>query len=52
MLDMLSAYGVRRCFYGHIHGLGHKFAVEGLNYGVDYRLVSADYVDFRPVRVL
>ena len=52
MLDMLAAYGVRRCFYGHIHGIGHKFAFEGLRGGVDYRLVSADYVDFRPVRVL
>ncbi len=52
MLDLLSRYGVRRCFYGHIHGAGHKFAVEGLNGGVDYRLVCADYVDFRPVRVL
>lgn len=52
MLELLGRYGVRRCFYGHIHGAGHRSAAEGLNYGVDYRLVSADYVDFRPVRVL
>lgn len=52
MLEIMKQYGVRRCFYGHIHGAGHKSATEGLNNGIDYRLVSADYVNFEPVRVL
>ena len=52
ILDLLSQYGVRHCFYGHLHGPSHKLAMEGLWDGVEYRLVSADFLDFRPFRVI
>ena len=52
IVDMLSAYCVKQCWYGHIHSHGHRFAVEGPVEGVDYHMVSADYVGFTPVRVL
>lgn len=51
ILRLLEQYGVRRCFYGHLHGDSHKLAMEGLWDGVEYRLVAADYIDFRPVRI-
>ena len=47
--DMLCEFGVERCFYGHLHGYGHKSAFEGIHKGVDYRLISADYLAFEPV---
>ncbi|MBQ9984729.1 MAG: metallophosphoesterase [Oscillospiraceae bacterium] len=47
--DMLSEFGVERCFYGHLHGYGHKSAFVGMHKGVDYRLISADYLAFEPV---
>ena len=52
ILDLLAKYEVRQCFYGHLHGPSHKLAMEGLWDGVDFRLVAADYVDFKPVTVI
>ena len=52
ILALLEKYQVRRCFYGHLHGGSHRLAMEGLWNGVDFRLVSADYLDFRPYTVI
>ncbi len=52
IIELLEKYQVRRCFYGHLHGDSHKLAMEGIWGGVEYRLVSADYIDFRPVTVI
>ncbi len=52
ILELLHAYGVRRCFYGHLHGASHGLAQEGLWNGVEYKLVSADRLDFAPFLVL
>lgn len=52
ILALLQQYQVRRCFYGHLHGGSHKLAMEGQWDGVDFRLVSADYLNFQPMRVL
>ena len=51
ILNLLEQYEVRRCFYGHLHGGSHKLAMEGLWDGVDFRLVAADYLNFRPYRI-
>ena len=48
---MLKEYGVTRCYYGHIHGNGHRYAIDGEYQGIDLRLVSCDYIDFTPVEV-
>ena len=52
ILELLDKYGVRRCFYGHLHGPSHKLAMEGQWDGVEYRLVAADYIDFKPYTVI
>ena len=52
ILDLLNQYDVRQCFYGHLHSASHALAVEGLWDGVDYRLVSADKLNFLPYRVI
>ncbi len=52
ILALLKQYEVRRCFYGHLHGGSHKLAMEGLWDNVEYRLVSADYIGFRPYTVI
>ena len=51
ILALLEQYSVNRCFYGHLHGPSHKLAVEGPWNGTDFRLVSADYLDFSPLPV-
>ena len=52
ILELLEKYEVRRCFYGHLHGGSHKLAMEGLWDGVEYRMVSADYLNFKPYKVI
>jgi predicted phosphohydrolase len=49
--DLLSAYGVRECYYGHLHGPGQKGAVQGWVENVHYQLVSADYLGFAPRKI-
>ena len=48
ILDLLESYGVRQCSYGHLHGASHKLAMEGTWDGIEYRLLSADYLNFQP----
>lgn len=52
MINLLKEYDVKKCYYGHIHGAGHYYAIDGIYKGIDYRLVSCDYTQFRPVKVL
>ena len=52
ILDLLEKYEVRRCFYGHLHGGSHKLAMEGLWDSVEFRLVAADYIGFKPYPVI
>ena len=51
ILALLEKYGVRRCFYGHLHGGSHKLAMEGLWDNVDFKLCAADYLGFKPFKV-
>ena len=50
--QLLERYGVTRCYYGHLHGGSHRLAVVGLRGRVDYHLVAADYLGFRPEKIL
>lgn len=52
ILQLLKQYDVRRCFYGHLHGASHGLALEGLWDGIEFRLVSADRLNFRPFQVI
>lgn len=52
ILALLEKYDVRRCFYGHLHGGSHGLAMEGVWDGVDFRLVSADKLNFKPYTVI
>lgn len=52
IIGLLERYGVRLCCYGHLHGGSCRLAVTGRQGGVEYRLISADYVGFRPVKLL
>lgn len=47
-LDLMHRYGIKRCYYGHIHGAGHRSAIRGLYDGIEFGLISADYLGFMP----
>ena len=49
---LLAEAGVKLCIYGHLHGDDTRHARQGVINGIEYRLVSADAVDFQPVRLL
>lgn len=51
IMELFDKYQVRRCYYGHLHGPSHGLAMEGLWNSVEYRLVSADRLDFQPLAV-
>lgn len=52
ILELLRQYEVRLCCYGHIHGRGCNAAFNGWQGGTEFKLVSADFVDFKPVRIM
>ncbi len=52
ILELLRRYGVRHCYYGHLHGESCRLAIQGAVDGCEFHLVSADFVRFTPVRVL
>ena len=52
ILELLQRYGVTACYYGHLHAESIRLAFQGRDHGVDFRLVSADYVNFKPVQIL
>ena len=52
ILSLLGKYDVRRCFYGHLHGASHGLAMEGLWDGIEYKLVSADRLNFQPLQII
>lgn len=47
----LKKYNIKKCYYGHLHGNSHKDAVEGDVDGITYRLISADYLNFKLVQI-
>ena len=51
ILALLKQYGVTRCYYGHLHADSIRLALEDEYQGIQYRLVSADHVDFQPQRI-
>lgn len=52
IIELLNKYDVKQCYYGHLHGPSHGLAMEGMWGGIEYRLVSADYLDFKPYKVI
>ena len=45
-IKLMKKYGIQKCYYGHLHGDSHKEAQEGLINGIEFKLISSDYLDF------
>ncbi len=46
--DVLLEYNVRRCYFGHLHGLsGNKYSLFERD-GIRFSLVAADFLSFCP----
>lgn len=46
-IKTMQEYGVKSCYYGHLHAESHKEAFEGEKAGIHFALVSSDYLDFK-----
>ena len=52
ILDVLQRHGIKKCWYGHIHGRSCENAFIGERDGIFYQLVSSDYIQFVPRKIL
>ena len=52
IISVMNEFNVKRCFYGHLHGDAFKAAAQGMVEGIDYEMVSADFISFTPRKVL
>ena len=50
-IQILQKYNIKTCYYGHLHGQAISEAVEGKYFGIDFKLVSADGLDFKLMKV-
>lgn len=48
IVAVLEKFGVRRCYYGHIHGV-YDIPLSEVSGGIRYTLTSADFLDFTPL---
>lgn len=53
ILDILYRYKIRECFYGHIHGRSaHELCIKNTYDGINFHLISGDYIQFVPEKVI
>lgn len=53
ILEILYRYNIKECYYGHIHGRSaHELCVKNTYDGVNFHLISGDYIHFMPEKVL
>lgn len=51
IVEVLKRFGIRRCYYGHIHGV-YDIPRSTETDGIRYTITSADYLDFIPMLIL
>ena len=51
-IRLMKNYNIKRCFYGHLHGEAHNEAINGIYDGIEFALVSSDYLDFDLAKIL
>lgn len=49
--EILEQYGAKICLYGHLHSEGLSGVVEGIINGIEYKCISSDYLNFKPILI-
>jgi len=52
LITVMNEYNVKSCYYGHLHSEGHRLAVRGTVEGINYEIVSADFINFAPLKIM
>lgn len=50
-IKVLKKYDIKKCYYGHLHSSSIKDAIEGNYFGIEFKLVSADGLNFKLEKV-
>lgn len=50
-VELMKKFNVKKCYYGHLHGASIADAVEGNVEGIEFKLVSADGLDFKLLKI-
>lgn len=50
-VDIMKKYNAKKCFYGHLHGASIKEAFEGEFDGIEFKLTSADGLNFKLYKI-
>ncbi len=51
IIKIMHNYGVKECYYGHLHGHSIYNALQGEIDGINYKLISADALGFKPFKI-
>ena len=53
ILEILYRYKIKECYYGHIHGRSaHELCVTNTYDDINFHLISGDYIQFVPEKVM
>ncbi len=52
IIEIIEKYGIKKCFFGHLHGEAAKYAFEGCFGKTDFKLISADRLKFTPYLII
>ncbi len=50
-IRIMQKYNIKQCYYGHLHGNSIEEAIEGKHFGIQFKLVSADGLDFKLLKI-
>lgn len=51
-VDIMKRHKVDMCIYGHLHGEGHNYVIEGNIGGIDFHCVACDFIDFKLKKIM
>lgn len=50
-MQIIKKYNIKKCYYGHLHGIAIKDALIGEHIGINFHLVSADGLEFKLLKI-
>lgn len=50
-IELMKKYNVKKCFYGHLHAESIQEKIEGLIEGIEFKLLSADAINFQLFKI-
>ncbi|WP_040197711.1 metallophosphoesterase [Candidatus Soleaferrea massiliensis] len=51
IVDVLVKHNIQRCYYGHLHGQSCDYALRGQFAGIQFELISGDFLKFKPLKI-